>query len=219
MKAQWSLEQENGPDEAVTPGQLARRLGVTGGTLTTMAKNLAAGGFLDYQPRRGLKLTERGRLAALDVLRRHRVVERFLVDVLKMDWAEVHAEAEQLEHAVSTKVLERMEALLGHPTRDPHGDPIPAADGSMAGEPVMPVHQLAVGGSAAVVRVTDQAPDFLQLLAHHGIRPGRMVRLRERRLAAGAVELEAEGGPAGLALGMAAAGRILVAAPADAENC
>ncbi len=218
MKAQWSLEQENGPEADVTPGQLARRLGVTGGTLTTMAKNLAADGYLDYQPRRGLKLTERGRLAALDVLRRHRVVERFLVDVLKMDWAEVHAEAEQLEHSVSTKVLERMEALLGHPTRDPHGDPIPAADGSMAGEPVMPVHELPVGASAVVVRVTDQEPDFLQLLARHGIRPGCRVALRERLQAAGAVELLAEGGEGGLALGLAAAGRILVASAAGGEN-
>lgn len=216
LKAQLALEQEIGPEESVSPGALARRLGVTGGTLTTMAKSLAADGFLDYQPRRGLKLTELGRRAALDVLRRHRVVERFLVDVLRMDWSEVHAEAEQLEHAVSTKVVERMETLLGHPTRDPHGDPIPAADGSMAGEPVMPVHQLQVGHSAAVVRVTDQTPDFLKLLADHGIRPGRRVWLRGSLPAADAVELQAEDRETVLSLGLATAGRVLVAEPASA---
>lgn len=212
LKAQWSLEQEVGSEESVALGNLARKLGVTGGTLTTMAKSLAADGYLDYKPRRGLKLTEKGTRAALDVLRRHRVVERFLVDVLCMDWSEVHAEAEQLEHAVSTKVLERMEALLGHPTRDPHGDPIPAADGSMAGEPVMPVHELEAGRSAVVVRVTDQAPGFLTLLADHGIRPGNRIHVRERLPASDAVALQAEGGGPPLALGMAAADRILVLA-------
>ena len=211
LKAQWALEQEVGSGESVSPGALARKLGVTGGTLTTMAKSLAADGFLDYQPRRELKLTELGRRAALDVLRRHRVVERFLVDVLRMDWSEVHPEAEQLEHAISTKVLERMEALLGHPTRDPHGDPIPAADGSMAGDPVMPVHKLEVGQTAVVVRVMDQAPEFLNLLADHGIRPGHRVRLCECLSGADAVELQAEGQDAALALGLAAAERILVA--------
>ncbi len=116
----------NDSPELVPMGALASSLEVVPGTVTTMVKSLAAEGLVEHEPRAGVRLTESGRRMALGVIRRHRLVETFLVNVLKMDWSDVHSEAEQLEHAVSEDVLDRLDALLGHPATDPHGDPIPS---------------------------------------------------------------------------------------------
>src|ERR1700727_1453222 len=115
-------------DEAsvVSTGSIAEALGVTPGTITTMVKSLAAQGLVEHQPREGVRLTQAGRGHAMGVVRKHRLVETFLVRVLKMDWKEVHEEAEALEHAISDRVLLRMDAILGHPATDPHGDPVPS---------------------------------------------------------------------------------------------
>src|SRR5271170_296854 len=113
-------------DTAVATGTIAEALGVTPGTITTMVKSLAAQGLVAHQPREGVRLTPAGRALALRVVRKHRLIETFLVHVLKMDWKEVHEEAEALEHAISDRVLLRIDALLGHPASDPHGDPIPS---------------------------------------------------------------------------------------------
>src|SRR4051812_40673484 len=118
-------------DELVSMGALAASLAVVPGTVTTMIKALADEGLVDHRPRVGVKLTNEGRRVALNVLRKHRLVETFLVNVLKMDWGKVHAEAEQLEHAISDEVLNRLDALLGHPATDPHGDPIPTRQGKL----------------------------------------------------------------------------------------
>ena len=113
-------------------------LGVTAGTATTMVKTLALSGLAEYEPYSGVRLTASGeRLAGL-VLRRHRLVETFLVQVLGMSWDEVHDDAEQLEHVVSDRLIERMDEMLGRPTHDPHGDPIPAADGSLTTQVLPP---------------------------------------------------------------------------------
>src|SRR6476620_7329433 len=106
-------------------GRLAAAMGVVPGTATTMVKTLADSGLVTYEPRSGTRLTAGGEKLALHVLRRHRLVEPFLVKTLGLDWSEVHEEAEELEHAISDKVLHRIDQLLGHPTTDPHGDPIP----------------------------------------------------------------------------------------------
>src|SRR5580658_4822502 len=111
----------------VAMGSLAEALGVTPGTITTMVKSMASHGLLEHIPREGVRLTPEGRAHALAVVRKHRLVETFLVQVLKMDWKEVHEEAEALEHAISDRVLLRIDAILGHPATDPHGDPIPSA--------------------------------------------------------------------------------------------
>src|SRR5580698_8126435 len=111
--------------DVVSTGALAEALGVTPGTITTMVKSMASRGLLEHQPREGVRLTPEGRAHALAVVRKHRLVETFLVQVLKMDWKEVHEEAEALEHAISERVLLRIDAILGHPASDPHGDPIP----------------------------------------------------------------------------------------------
>lgn len=117
--------QEDYRGQPVPLGELARRLSVTAGTVTTMTKSMAEAGLAIYQSRKGVVLTPGGERLARHVLRRHRILELYLVERLGMDWAEVHAEAEILEHAVSDQVLERMAEALGHPTEDPHGSPIP----------------------------------------------------------------------------------------------
>ena len=113
-------------DAVVATGTLAEALGVTPGTITTMVKSIAAQGLSSTSRAEGVRLTPEGRALALAVLRKHRLVEAFLVRVLKMDWKEVHEEAEALEHAISDRVLLRIDAILGHPETDPHGDPIPS---------------------------------------------------------------------------------------------
>src|SRR5689334_14179600 len=130
------LEQQEAGEQLVPMGKLAAAMGVVPGTATTMIKALADSGLVSYEPRGGARLTRGGEQLALHVLRRHRLVELFLVKVLKLDWSEVHAEAEELEHAISEKVLERMDSLLGHPSVDPHGDPIPPAKGRPKAEAV-----------------------------------------------------------------------------------
>src|SRR6058998_1350305 len=126
------LEQQSGGQGQLVPmGKLAAAMGVVPGTATSMVKALADSGLVTYEPRGGARLTRGGEQLALHVLRRHRLVELFLVKVLGLDWSEVHAEAEELEHAVSDKVLERMDDVLGRPSVDPHGDPIPSAKGKV----------------------------------------------------------------------------------------
>src|SRR5206468_4535111 len=120
------------PGQLVSMGKLATAVGVVPGTATTMVKALSDSGLVNYEPRGGVTLTRGGEQLALHVLRRHRLVELFLVRVLGMDWSEVHDEAEELEHAISDKVLDRIDALLGHPSVDPHGDPIPSPQGQVA---------------------------------------------------------------------------------------
>ena len=122
--------EQSAADRGVVPmGRLAAAMNVVPGTATSMAKALADAGLVRYEPRAGVRLTSRGEQLALHVLRRHRLLELFLVRVLGLDWSAVHAEADQLEHAVSDAVLDRIDAVLGHPTTDPHGDPIPTATG------------------------------------------------------------------------------------------
>jgi DtxR family Mn-dependent transcriptional regulator len=121
----------NGEDHLVPMGQVASAVGVAPGTATTMVKALAESGLAEYEPYSGVRLTDAGEKLAGLVLRRHRLVELFLVQVMGMSWAEVHEEAEQLEHVVSERLIERIDEMLGRPTHDPHGDPIPDPDGAI----------------------------------------------------------------------------------------
>lgn len=194
----------------VSMGALASALAVVPGTVTTMVKALADDGLVAHQPRQGVRLTPEGRHVALTVLRKHRLVETFLVNVLKMDWAAVHAEAEQLEHAISDDVLNRLDALLGHPTTDPHGDPIPSRLGKMDSQVYATLATCGLDRPLRIVRVTDQSGEFLQFAEQNGLRPGARLRVVDRNLAAGLVNLRPPAGAA-IPLSLAAAGRILVA--------
>ena len=203
------LEEQRGGGGRATTGALAAALGVTPGSVTTMVKALADSGLVDYEAYAGAELTPAGRQLALHVVRRHRLVELFLVRVLGLDWSEVHEEAERLEHAVSDRVIERIDEMLGHPEVDPHGDPIPSAAGVVAPAAQPSLAVVGTGERVHIARVADQDPEFLRLLERLGLRPGVRVKLIARDAAADAVELELGRGRRAV-LGLRAAEKIFV---------
>jgi DtxR family Mn-dependent transcriptional regulator len=157
--------------EPVTPSVLASTMGVAPSSVTEMAKKLSTAGLVHYEPYKPLTLTAEGIARARGVLRRHRLIETWLVDEMGYDWHEVHDEAEVLEHSISERLLDAIDSRLGHPTRDPHGDPIPSADGSVDVAPGLLLSHAAVGMSGTVVRISDRDPSLLESLAASGIRP------------------------------------------------
>jgi len=169
LKAILQLSLATGAD-LVTTGQLASSLGVSPGTVTSMLKTLAEGGLVQYRPYEGVSLSPAGHKLALRMVRRHRLLETFLVRTLSLTWDEVHEEAENLEHAVSDVLVDRIDDFLGHPTVDPHGDPIPAANGLMRRQPQegLPVTAWSSGDSVRIIRVIDQSSEFLRYLADQG---------------------------------------------------
>jgi DtxR family Mn-dependent transcriptional regulator len=202
------LLSEGGP-ELVSMGALAGALEVVPGTVTTMVKALADEGLVEHQPRHGVRLTGEGRRVALNVLRKHRLIETFLVNVLKMDWSKVHDEAEQLEHAISDEVLDRLDALLGHPDTDPHGDPIPSRQGKLSSQVYATLATCVTGKSLRIVRVTEQSEEFLRFAELNKLQPGTSVAVTDRNLTAGLVTIRKASGRT-QALSLAAAGKILV---------
>lgn len=154
---------------AAATGKVAEALGVLPGTVTSMLKTLSEAGLARYVPYEGVNLTESGTLLALRVIRRHRLIELFLARTLNLKWDEVHEEAENLEHAVSEWLVDRMDAYLGYPEADPHGDPIPRADGSMRATLGCSLAELEPGQRFRLVRVLDQSPEFLRFLSESGL--------------------------------------------------
>lgn len=191
-------------------GRVAEALGVVPGTATTMVKALSDAGLVSYAPRVGVELTEPGRKLALHVLRRHRLIEQFLVEVLGFDWSEVHEEAEQLEHVVSDLLLERIDKLLGHPTEDPHGDPIPSAAGELNHGRVESLVECDLNVEVTVARISDQDTEFLNYIAESGLNPGVQLRVNERSKSAESVSLELLDGGKRIALGLGAAAKVQV---------
>src|SRR3984893_13527965 len=153
----------------VPMGQVAAALNVTPGTATTMVKALAESDLAEYEPYTGVRLTPAGERLAVLVLRRHRLVELFLVQVMGMSWAEVHDEAEQLEHVVSERLIERIDQRVGHPTHDPHGDPIPNPDGAIANRHLDSLLTCPVGTPLKVTRIADQDPAFFLFVESNGL--------------------------------------------------
>jgi DtxR family transcriptional regulator, Mn-dependent transcriptional regulator len=203
------LAQELDPEALVSMGQIGGALKVAPGTVTAMVKTLADSGLVSYEPYSGVRLTPSGRQLAAHVLRRHRLIELFLVQVMGMDWSEVHSEAEELEHAVSDRLVERMDEMLGFPSVDPHGDPIPDVHGVVAPSVLPSLLTCAVGAGLRVARVADQSRDFLQLVERRGLKPGSGVRVEHRDEAADTVDLRLESGEP-LSLGNRAASKIFV---------
>jgi DtxR family Mn-dependent transcriptional regulator len=210
LKHLYLKQQETGAD-LVPMGRLARAMGVVPGTATTMVKALADSGLAIYEPRGGVRLTKGGEQLALHVLRRHRLVELLLVKVLGLDWSEVHDEAEELEHAVSDKVLDRIDALLGHPETDPHGDPIPSPKGKVAAARLASLADAPVGRSLRVARVIDQSPEFLQFADRSGLTPGVAVTVQRKESVSDSVVVVPTGS-APVTLGSGAAAKFLVEA-------
>ena len=198
-----------GESDVVAVGGIAEELGVTPGTVTTMMKHLGGRGLVEYLPRRGVRLTATGREAAMKVLRRHRLVELFLVEVLGLDWAEVHAEAEVLEHVISDRLLERIDEMLGHPVADPHGSPIPDAQGRLPEIGGSSLAEVAPGGYL-LVQVDEQEGGLLDWLAEHGLRPGVRFELVAHDGRGGIVELRLAGAEGITRLGTGAVRHLLV---------
>ncbi len=196
--------------DAVPIGRVAEALGVVPGTATTMMKALADADLVRYRPRQGVVLSKSGRALALHVLRRHRLLEQFLVAVLAFDWSEVHEEAERLEHALSDRLLERIDRYLGHPTEDPHGDPIPGVGGELTREAYETLVDCPLREPLLVARITDQDTEFLRYIGRAGLMPGVTIRVAERSVRAESVRMEVGTERLGLTLGLGAATKILV---------
>jgi DtxR family Mn-dependent transcriptional regulator len=202
-------EQDDAGSGLLPMGKLAQALGVTPGTATTMVKALADNGLVKYEPRDGVRLTAAGERHALNVIRRHRLVELFLVRELGLDWSEVHEEAEELEHAISEKVLDKIDALLGHPQFDPHGDPIPGAKGQLASATLKSLAECELHKPVRIARVTGQDAAFLQTLHRLGLTPDTQVVVEARDTLADSVTIRPKGQSV-TTLGTAAASKILV---------
>lgn len=168
LKTIWLL----GGDRVVGTGEIARELGVTAPSVTGMLGKMSGLGLVDYQPYRGAQLTQSGRREAVRLVRRHRLLETFMITRLGFGWDEVHAEAELMEHAVSDTFTERLAAHLGQPAFDPHGDPIPRADGTLPAAPGTPLLGLPPGGRFRVHRVLSQDGEVLAYLERLGVEPG-----------------------------------------------
>jgi DtxR family Mn-dependent transcriptional regulator len=178
-KAIFSLESRS--TEPVSTNALAERLGITPGSVSAMLKRLGELGVITHEPYRGVRLTDDGRRIALEVIRHHRLIESFLADALGMPWDRVHAEAEVLEHVLSEDLEELIAAKLGHPTVDPHGDPIPSADLELQEPATARMESLEPGDKGLFVRVSDSDPEMLRYLADRGIAPGERFAVRDRQ--------------------------------------
>jgi DtxR family Mn-dependent transcriptional regulator len=178
-KAIFTLESR--AEEPVATNALAERLGLTPGSVSAMLKRLGELGLIEHHPYRGVRLTEQGRKVALEVIRHHRLLELFLAETLEMPWDRVHAEAEVLEHVISEELEQLIAEALGHPTIDPHGDPIPSAELELNELETFPLERLREGDGGVFVRVSDADPEMLRYLSSHGIAPGDRLHVRERQ--------------------------------------
>ena len=209
LKALLQAQIGLGPEALVPMGRLASALGVVPGTATTMVKALAESGLVKYEPYAGVRLTPAGEKLAAMVLRRHRLIELFLVKVMGMSWTEVHEEAEHLEHAVSDRLIDRIDEMLGRPQVDPHGDPIPDPEGLVDRQEYDTLLTCPLKSRVAVSRVTDQDATFLQFVERHDLKPGSIVEVEERDEAADSVRLKGESDRE-ITIGARAASKVLV---------
>jgi DtxR family Mn-dependent transcriptional regulator len=190
LKAIWEVAGSG----AASTTDVADRLSVASASVTNMFARLQEMGLAEYERYRGASLTERGREEALRLVRRHRLLETFLLEHLGYSWQEVHEEAERLEHAVSDGFTERLAAFLGHPDQDPHGAPNPAADGTLAAEESFPLDEVPVGDCVRISRVKHEDAAVLSFLGERELVPGRLVEVKEVRALDGVVTVEDEDG-------------------------
>lgn len=191
LKAVW---ESSGGSGAASTKEVAGRLSVAPASVTNMFARLQEMGLVRYERYRGASLTERGRVEALRLLRRHRLIETFLVGHLGYSWEQVHEEAERLEHAVSDGFTERLAEFLGHPGHDPHGDPIPEADGTLEPDESFPLSEAETGERVRIYKVDDESAAVLDYLADHGLVPGRVLYVEEARAVDGVISVRDEDG-------------------------
>ncbi len=205
IKTIYRLEADH---ERATTQRIADQLGVRMASVTGMIKHLAAEGYLKHKPYHGVKLTEKGRQVALTMIRRHRLIELFLHQTLGLDWAEVHDDAEVLEHAVSDRLIERIYTFLGQPEFDPHGAPIPRDDGSFEPLTGKPLSACEIGDRGRIAHVPDTDGEFLRYLSSLGLKIGSPFRVVEKAPFEGPITLGS--GRRQVVIGAEAGRRILV---------
>jgi DtxR family Mn-dependent transcriptional regulator len=209
LKAIYDLERVGEP---ATTNDIALQLRVSAASVSGMVRRLADQGLITHEPYRGVRLTTDGRHAALRTLRRHRILECYLTEVLGYPWDRVHEEAEQLEHAASEELIERMAAALGDPVHDPHGAPIPTRDGRVEESTLRSLAEMGQGDRVRVRRMQDEDAERLRYLAELGIRPGALVRVLDKAPFDGPITLwiDDAGGGAQRAIGVALADQVFV---------
>jgi DtxR family Mn-dependent transcriptional regulator len=209
LKAIYDLERVGEP---ATTNDIALQLRVSAASVSGMVRRLADQGLITHEPYRGVRLTSDGRHAALRTLRRHRILECYLTEVLGYPWDRVHEEAERLEHAASEELIERMAATLGDPVQDPHGAPIPTRDGRVEESTLRSLAEMGQGDRVRVRRMQDEDAERLRYLAELGIRPGALVRVLDKAPFDGPITLwvdDAAGG-ATRAIGVTLADQVFV---------
>ena len=190
LKAIYRLTPEG---RTAATSEIAHLLELAPASVSGMVKRLSEHGLLEHVPYKGVQLTEEGRLAALRTIRRHRLIEAYLVAFLGYTWDTVHDEAERLEHAVSDQLVDRMAAVLGHPSVDPHGDPIPDVDGAIHEPASTPISELPEGMAVELRRVDESDPERLRYIASIGLQPGARVVVLDRQPFQGPITIEVEG--------------------------
>lgn len=208
LKAIWGLQEWS--DEPITATALAAKAGVALSTASDAIRKLGEQGLVEHTRYGSVTLTNAGRGHAVAMVRRHRLIETFLVQVLNYRWDQVHDEAETLEHAVSDLMIDRIDEHLGHPTRDPHGDPIPHADGTVARPDAVQLTAIEPGTSVTAERISDDDPDLLRFFADRGIGVGVGLAVRAGAPFSGSVEVVVDGGAEPVALGQSATDAVWV---------
>ena len=190
LKAIYALSPQG---RTASTSEIAQRLDLSPASVSGMVKRLSEQGLLEHAPYKGVQLTAEGRRAALRMLRRHRLIEAYLVAFLGYTWDTVHDEAERLEHAVSDTLVDRMAAVLGHPTADPHGDPIPTSDGDILELASTPLAEVPTGSTVEVRQVEEGQPERLRYIASIGLRPGVQVTVLDRQPFQGPITIAVDG--------------------------
>lgn len=213
LKAVWGLTEWS--DVAVTPTLISERTGLKLSSVSDAIRRLSSQGLVEHAPYGSVELTETGRSYALAMVRRHRLIESFLVKVLGYSWDEIHDEAEHLEHAVSDLMISRIDELLEFPTRDPHGDPIPSADGTVSIPNALPLTEVGAGHRVVVERISDSDPALLQFFEEHGFLFGATLEIGEGSPFSDALDTRVAGADTSVALGRSATDAIYVSFAAD----
>ncbi|WP_454972529.1 metal-dependent transcriptional regulator [Corynebacterium propinquum] len=228
LKLLWGISEragESGGQASVSLSELSRRAQQKNSTTSEAIKRLQSRGLVEHEPYSGVRLTELGARLAVTMIRRHRLIETFLVETLGYTWDEIHADADLLEHAATDRFIDRIDELLNFPTRDPHGDPIPSADGRVEDLGVMSLAECTPGMPVIIEQVNDEDPELLRYLAAHGIAPGSKVCVTSPSVA-GLVHVqvltpiveESIGDPVALAIKAAADVKISVADDSLADD-
>lgn len=187
LKVIWKAHEWS--DKGITTNEIAAELGVVASSVSGNLGKLAREGFLDYEPYGRILLSPLGESVAVQMVRRHRIIETYLVELQGYRWDEVHAEAEVLEHAISDRLLELWNDALGNPLQDPHGDPIPRRDGTVVHPDGRRLHSLAAGETTTVLRISDRQPELLRYLADLGLVIGSTLRVTAKHDFAGSMSV------------------------------